>query len=166
MELDKAIKSCKDLKKFSDKKPDWRDIIEAIDKARYASMAGNNYSLKFILIDNREKIQKIAEYCQQQFISQAHYVVIVCSDPIRTINLYKEKGKTYCTQQAGAGIQNFLLKLGEIELSTYWVRHFVEKQIKRELKIPDNIIVEAVFPIGYETKVKGMKKKTNFKNRT
>jgi nitroreductase len=163
MELDKAIKSCKDVKKFSDKKPDWRDIIEAIDKARYASMAGNNYSLKFILIDDEKKIQRIAQCCQQQFISQAHYVVIVCSDPTRTTNLYKEKGKTYCTQQAGAGIQNFLLKLEEIGLSTYWVRHFTEEQIKRELKIPDNIIVEAVFPIGYETKAKGIGKKDTLK---
>ena len=52
MELDKAIKSRKSVRKFTSKKPNWRDIVECIDAARYAPMAGNNYTLKFIVIDN------------------------------------------------------------------------------------------------------------------
>ncbi len=150
MELDKAIKNRHSARKFSNKKPDWRKIIECIDAARYAPMAGNNYTLKFILIDNEEKIDKIAEAAQQQFISQAKYVIVVCSDCSRTKNLYGEKGKIWCRQQTGAAIQNFLLTIEEAGLATCWVGQFVEEQIKRELQIPENINVEALFPIGYE----------------
>jgi nitroreductase len=60
MDLSKAIRSRKSVKKFSTKKPDWRDIIECVDAARYAPMAGNNYSLKFIIIDDKETIEKIS----------------------------------------------------------------------------------------------------------
>ena len=63
---------------------------------------------------------------------------------------FKEKGKIFCRQQAGAAIQNFLLKIQETGLSTCWIGYFVEDQIKRELKIPEDIQIEAVFPIGYE----------------
>ena len=56
MELDKAIKSRTSVRKFNSKKPNWRNIIECIDAARYAPMAGGNYTLKFILVDEPEKI--------------------------------------------------------------------------------------------------------------
>lgn len=150
MDFDKLIKLRKSVRKFKGKKPDWRDIIECINSARYVPMAGGNFSLKFILVDDKEKIQKITEASQQLFISQTHYLVVVCSTTLRTVNSFGEKGEIYLRQQAGAAIQNFLLKIEEKELSTCWIGHFVDEQIKRELKIPDNVNVEAVFPIGYE----------------
>ena len=68
MELNKAMQGFHNVKKFNDKKPDWRDIIEAIDAARYAPMAGDNYTLKFIIVDDKETIQKLADAAQQPFI--------------------------------------------------------------------------------------------------
>ncbi len=158
MELDKAIQSRKSVRKFSNKKPDWRKIIECINAARYAPMAGNNYTVKFIIVDDKEKIKKLAKAAQQNFIAQAHYVVVACSNPSRTINSYGEKGKTYTRQQAGAAIQNFLLKIQEAKLSSCWVGHFVESQVKRALSIPKEVNVEALFPIGYEFEKKPTKK--------
>ncbi len=81
MELDKAIQSRKSVKKFSKKKPDWRKIIEAIDFARYSPMAGNLYSLKFILVSDKEKIQQLSKASEQEFVADAQYVVVVCSNP-------------------------------------------------------------------------------------
>ena len=49
MELSKVIEKRKSVKKFTKKKPDWRDIIDAVDSARFAPMAGNKFNLKFIL---------------------------------------------------------------------------------------------------------------------
>jgi nitroreductase len=151
MELDKAIQFRKSVRKFTSKKPDWREIVEAIDSVRYAPCAGKNFTLKFILVDDQEKILKISHACQQDFVATAHYVVVAVSKPERLINSFgKENGEKYCRQQAGAGIQNFLLKLTEIGYATCWVGHFVEKLIKEELKIPDDCNVEAIFPIGFE----------------
>src|SRR3989304_553788 len=105
MDLDKALKERHSVKKFKSKKPDWRDIIEAIDAARYAPMAGGNYSLKFILVSDSEKIRNIAEACQQPFVAQAHYVVVACSNPGRTTTAYGKSGESYLRQQAGAAIR-------------------------------------------------------------
>ncbi|MCA9487852.1 MAG: nitroreductase family protein, partial [Nanoarchaeota archaeon] len=61
MQLDKIIQSRRSIRKYKPKSPNWRSIIEAIDAARYAPMAGNIFSLKFILVDDEEKIKKIAQ---------------------------------------------------------------------------------------------------------
>jgi len=164
MNLDKAIYSRKSVKKFSKKKPDWRDIIECIDATRFAPMAGNNFSLKFIIVNDEGKIQKLADAAQQDFIKFAQYVVVVCSNPKNTVNAFEERGKTYLRQQAGAAIQNFLLKLQERELATCWVGHFVDDLVKETLRIPKNIDVEAMFPIGYEEGKTSKKNKIELKN--
>jgi len=150
MELNKAIKSRCSTRKFKDKKPNWKEIIECIDAARYAPTAGNNNTLKIILVDDKEKIENISEACQQDFISQANYLVVFCSNKSRLTNAYGKNGEKFNKQQVGAAIENFLLKIQEKGLATCWVGYFVENKIKKELKIPDKIEVEAVFPIGYE----------------
>ena len=152
MDLNKAIQNRHSVRKFKTKKPSWKKIIECLDSVRYAPMAGNNFTLKLILVDDKEKIQKITDAAQQPFISQAKYVIVVCSDPSRPKNAYGKKSEAFVRQQAGAAIQNFLLKIEEAGLATCWVGYFVEEIIKRELKIPDKVQVEAVFPIGYEYK--------------
>ncbi len=164
MDLDKAIQSRKSVRKFKDKKPDWRDILEAIDAARHAPTSGNNFTMKFILVDEKEKIKKIAEACQQNFIVKSHYVVVVYSNYSRLTNSFGEKGETYGRQQAGAAIQNFLLKLHEKGLSTCWIGHFTEDQIKKELRIPANMTLEAVFPIGYGNESAKPKRKVELGN--
>ena len=158
MELGKAIKNRHSVKKFKDKKPDWRDIIECIDAARYAPMAGSNYSLKFILVSDKNIIEQLADAAQQPFIAKAHYVVVACSNPSRTVNAYGVRGEVYVRQQAGAAIQNFLLKLEESGLSASWIGHFVEEQVKKTMSIPEHVHVEAFFPIGYEYEKKYTRK--------
>jgi nitroreductase len=150
MDLDKAIKDRHSVRKFKLKKPDWRDIIECIDSARLGPMAGNNFTLRFVLVSEEKSIRKIAEASTQSFVGQAKYILVACSDPTRIINAYGKRGEIFFRQQAGAGLQNFLLKIIEKGLATCWVGAFDEDMVKEELRIPDHVKVEAVFPIGYE----------------
>ncbi len=162
--FDKIIQSRTSVKKFKSKKPDWRDILECIDSARFAPMAGNQFSPRFILIDDEKKIQKLAEVAEQPFIAKAQYVVVVCSNKKLTMNAYEDRGERYIKQQVGAAIQNFLLKINQMGLATCWVGHFYDEKIKHLLKIPDDIDVEAFFPIGYAWEKTKPKRKTELDN--
>jgi nitroreductase len=159
MEYDKVAKARKSVREFTSKKPDWRDIIECIDVARYAPTAGNNFTLKFILVKDKKKIQKIADAADQTFIATAPYLVVVCSDNTRLLKAYKENGEIYGQQQAGAAIQNFLLALEDKGLASCWIGYFDEHKAKKELKIPSKIKLEAMFPIGYESERSKKKRK-------
>ena len=142
MELDKAIKEVHNAKKFSSKKPDWRDIIECIEATRHAPMAGNIFTPRFILIQDSEKIKRIASATQQPFIANCHYLVVMCSEPSKTMTFFGSAGKDYVKSQSGAAIQNFLLKLTEKKLATTWVKLFVERSIKETLKASSALTLE------------------------
>ncbi len=149
MKLDEAIQSRRSIRKFKEKRPDWRDIMEALDATRYAPMSGDIFSLKFIYIDNEKTISEIAKWSGQDFIAQAKCVVVFIRTPTKTKLSFKDRAELYLPQQAGAAIQNFLLKLEEKGLSTCWIGHFDNEKIKHLLKIPKDKEVEALFPIGY-----------------
>lgn len=159
MNLDKAIDERHSVRRFSTKKVKWQDIIEAIDAANKAPLAGNIPSLRFVLVDDKSKIEEIGEACQQDFVSEVDYIVVVCSDTGQIERSYDKRGLIYARQQAGAAIENFLLKITDLGLSSCWVGSFVDEMVKRVLHTPDNINVEVVLPIGYEMPVKGSQRK-------
>ena len=154
MDLDKAIEKRRSVRRFSSKKVKWQEIIEAIDAANQAPLAGNIYSLRFILVDDKEKIRELSRASQQDFFEQVDYIVVVCSDKTQIIKSYDERGEIYARQQAGAAIENFLLKIVDLGLASCWVGAFVDEEVKRVLEIPqkdyENINVEALLPVAYE----------------
>lgn len=158
MELKKAIELRHSARKFISKKPDWRDVVEAVDAANRAPSAGNLQSLRFILVSEPEKIAKLAEASGQDFVAQAYCVVVVCSDDKQTVVSYDERGQIYCRQQAGAAIENFLLRITDLGLASCWVGAFVDDIVRRTLEVPDGIHVEALLPVGYEA-IKGKSRK-------
>ena len=124
MKLEDAIKKRQSVRKYSDSKPDWKKIVKAIDAGRYAPVAGNIFSAKFILVSDKEKIEKIKDACQQDFIGKAHYIVVVVSDDVKVEKSFDEDGKKFARQQAGAVIENFLLELVAQGLVTCWIGYF------------------------------------------
>ena len=159
MDIDKLVDARCSVRRFHKKKPDYRDIIEAIDAGRKAPLAGNISCVKFILIDDPEIIADLAQASQQKFVAEVHYVVAVCSDKTDIIRSYYERGERYAKQQAGAAIENFLLKLTDLKLGTCWVGAFIDEQVKRAIRVPANVDVEAIFPIGYPLLKEKQKKK-------
>ena len=149
MKLDETIKKRCSTREFSSKKVKWADILEAIDSANQVPFAGNINNLKFLIISNQEKKDDIARQSQQLWISKAPYVVVVCSDTSRLEALYHERGLVYSRQQAGAAIQNLLLKLTDLKLSSCWVGAYTDDILKQILRIPGHFNIEAILPIGY-----------------
>ena len=149
MKLDETIKKRCSTREFSSKKVKWGDILEAIDSANQISFAGNINNLKFLIISNQGKKDSIAKQSQQLWISTAPYVVVICSDSSRLESLYHQRGLVYSRQQAGAAIQNFLLKLTDLKLSSCWIGAYADDILKQILKIPGHFNIEAILPIGY-----------------
>lgn len=151
MDLDSAINERKSVRSFKSKKPSWKDILEAVDSACKAPFADGRNNLKFLIVEESETIEKIAEFAEQSWISEAQTLVVVCSDDTNLENMHGDRGRVYSRQQAGAAIENFLLKLTDLGLASCWVGAFTDETIKQLLKIPSHIQVEALIPVGYES---------------
>ena len=159
MEFDKVVKERKSVRTFMEtKKPKYREIIKAIESASRAPLAGNLPSLKYILVSDKKKIAELAQAAQQDFITKATYVVVLCSDKKQLEEYYYERGDRYANQQAGAAIENFLLQIVDLKLGSCWVGAFSDETVKRILRIPDEVDVEALLPVGYELEDKSQKK--------
>ncbi|MFA5174121.1 MAG: nitroreductase family protein [Candidatus Pacearchaeota archaeon] len=163
MNLTKAIKTRASIREFSDKSVKYDKLIDAIEAANLAPSPGNLSILKYIIIDEEETIQKIAKACQQEFIKEAQFIVVVCSDS-KQAAMYDKRADRYIHHHAGAAVENFLLKITDMGLASCWVGAFSEITLKNILKIPENIEIEVILPIGYAKKKTKQKPKNDLGN--
>ncbi len=159
MQLTDAIKYRTSTKKFDGKKPDWKKLIQAVDLARFVPMAGNEFSLKFILIENEETIQKITDACQQEFVKTAGAILVVVSDRNHVKKMYDHNDKGFAAQQAGSAIQSILLALTEKKIDSCWVGFFDDNLMKEATEVPGKFTIEAIIPIGFNSPLKNKQNK-------
>ncbi len=149
MDFDKVLKKRTSVRRYSSKKVDVSSLTAVCEAARFIPVAGNIYTAKLIIVSDKKKKEEITEAALgQSFISDAPYVIVVCSDLSVLKKSYGSKAEVYARQQAGAAIENMLLKITELELASCWVGAFDENAIKRILKIPDHIQIEAILPLA------------------
>lgn len=158
MDLTTAIKSRKSVKSFNGKVPSWKKVIQAIDVARHAPMAGNIFSVKFTLIEDKDKIDKIADATQQSFVSKAGSLIVVTSNREKVRKMFDANEKGFAQQQAGSVIQNLLLALTEKGIDSCWVGFFDDALVKEVVKVPGSEEVEAVIALGFAAKGNTSKK--------
>lgn len=159
MEFDKLIRKRASIRKYSSQKVDVLKVIDAIESANLSPSPGNLPILRYIIIEDKNKIQEIAKACMQDFIADAPLIVVACSNSKRAEILYKERARKYITQHSGAAIENFLLKITDLGLASCWIGAFSDIILKRILKIPDSIEIEAVLPVAYQSKADSTKQK-------
>lgn len=158
MKLLDAIEKRRSIRKFSPKKVRWDHLLEAIDAALQAPFSGNYNNLRFLIVQDKELKNKIAEYAQQDWIADATFIVVVCADYKQLKTMYHGQAEIYAKQHAGAAIENFLLRVTDLKLASCWVGAFLEEQIKTVLRIPDEIKIEALLPVGYPSHSKKIKR--------
>lgn len=156
MDFDKVIEARHSSRSFKPKRVHFGDILEAIDSAIKGPFAGNINNLKFIIIEEEKTIKMLSKHASQTWINEASAVIVVCADDAQLENQYGKRGADYSRQQAGAAMNTLTLKLTEMGINSCWVGAFDYEIIKELLKIPQNIHIEAIIPVGYE---KGTAKK-------
>ena len=149
MGINKLIDKRKSSRRFKDKEVPWKKILDAIDTSSQGPFAGNINNLKFIIVEDYDTKLKIARHANQTWINEASHIIVVTSDNKHLESLYGERGKKYSKQQAGATINTLLLRLTELKIDSCWVGAFADELIQQCLKIPSNMDIEAIIPIGY-----------------
>ena len=149
MKAQDAIENRQSIREFSNKPVKFDLVLEAIDAANHAPFAGNINNLRFLIVEEPANIQKIAEFAQQYWISEAQWVIIVCSEIKKLEEIYDVHAFKYAKQQAGAAIENMLLRITDLGLAACWVGAFADNSMKAHFKIPDDWQIEALIPIAY-----------------
>jgi nitroreductase len=163
MDFKEVIKKRASIRKYSPKKVSVEDVVDCIMSANTSPSPGNLALLNYIVVSDKKLIEQLKEACQQDFIADAQFLVVVCSDNKQAVKMYDKRGDKYLKQHAGAAIENFLLRITDLGLASCWVGAFSEMMVKNILKIPDEIEVEAILPVAYESKELKIKSKQRIK---
>ncbi|MEM0379340.1 MAG: nitroreductase family protein [Nanopusillaceae archaeon] len=148
MGLIDLIKQRRSIRKYENVDISYEDINELLEAAIWAPSSGNLQNWYFIVIKNKDKIKKIAEFADQEFIKNSPVIIVVCSNDKIVESIYGERGKMYAIQNTAAAIENILLLATEKNLGTCWIGAFDENKIKELLKIPKEISIHALITVG------------------
>ena len=152
MEVEKAIKTRRSIRKYLDKKVEWEKIGKIIEAASYSPSAGNLQNWQFIVVTDSKKKQEIAEASLKQYwIATAPALIVICNKKQEIRSFYGERGeKLYSIQNCALAAQNIMLTATSLGLANCWVGAFNEEAVSKILKIPpQDIIPEAIITIGY-----------------
>jgi len=150
MDFQKALNRRANVKKYTSKKPPIEDVIQAIEAANSIPGPSNLNVINYILVQDAGKIAEIAQGCQQNFISQIPYVLVICSNPKQLKKLFDNKTDKYLKHHVGASADTLSTKLNDLGLASCWIETFSDVTIKNLLTIPDHIEIELIISIGYQ----------------
>lgn len=144
------FKNRRSIRKFSDKKIDWKVIYDIIEAGLNAPAAGNIQNYKVIVIANEADKRELGKLSFQQYwLAEAPFVLIVVRDNHRLMQLYPQEGEIYAVQNSAAMIENMLMYAHFCDLGACWVEAYDNSVVKEFLEIPADMTVDAIIPIGY-----------------
>lgn len=150
METVECIKTRRSFRSFLDKEVSDDLIKQLIELGKHAPSACNTQGWEFVVVKNesvRKELSTVHAY--SGFCKVAPVVIVVCYDKGRSsFSPSNILGPSAC-------VQNILLGVNNFGLSACWVyvKDFddegVEDKVKAILKIPENVGVLCMIPIGY-----------------
>jgi nitroreductase len=149
MDVEKAIKERRSIRKYLDKKISFDKIGKILEAGTYAPSSGNIQNWLFILVRDKQKKEEIAAACLKQYWMTTSYIYIIICNDTQKIEKYGNRGKLYATQNCALAAQNMMLTAQSLNLSTCFVGAFEPLTVSRILKLPPNLIPEIILTLGY-----------------
>ncbi|MGD9345907.1 MAG: nitroreductase family protein [Candidatus Aminicenantes bacterium] len=129
-----------------------RRVFEA---ARLAPSGKNLQPWKFVVVKDSELKKKLAKASNDQnFIADAPLIIVACGYPdecYRSMGRYMRSWPVDVT----IALEHLILQAQEEGLGTCWIGSFEEQAVKSLLKVPDDVKVLALTPLGYPDEVPG-----------
>jgi nitroreductase len=141
MEIMEAIAKRRSIRRFKSREVEQWKLDSALDAARWAPSSKNSQPWEFIIIKDRNTLEKIAaESTYGKHIAQAPLAVAFVTDP--------SKSKQHEVDGALA-TQNFTLAAWALGLGTCWTGTMNREKLKGILDIPAQKNLLTVLPLGY-----------------
>ena len=140
MDLDKVIESRRSVREYAKKDISFEKIILLLNAANHAPSAGNLQTFSFVVVNDKDKQNKIVEVSLKQFwMNQAPIFIVVCSDTQKLESYYKERGTKYADQNAGSVAMLLSLKATDLGLVSCWVNVFDQEKVSKILSLKHGI---------------------------
>jgi len=152
MEALKAIMSRRSIRKYTGAKIPDGDIKVLLEAAMNAPSAHNNKPWHFIVVDDREALDKIPGYHPySKMLEQASHAIVVLADN-------KLQDTDFWIHDCAAATENMLIAAHAMRYGAVWLgvhpNEALIKGTKELFEIPDNVTPLGIVSLGVTTVVK------------
>jgi len=141
MDLFETVEKRRSIRKFRPNPIPDKDLKKILEAGRLAPSGGNRQPWSFVVVRKPETKKKLAAVANlQRFIADADTVLIALGDPAVSKSLYK--------QDPMIAIEHMVLASTALGYGTCWIGAFNENDVKEIAKVPENMTVIALLPIG------------------
>lgn len=156
MELFETVEKRRSIRKFKPNPIPDKNLKKILEAGRLAPSGGNRQPWSFIVVRKPETKKKLAAVANlQRFIADADTVLIALGDPAVSKSLYK--------QDPMIAIEHMVLASTALGYGTCWIGAFNENDVKEIAKVPENMTVIALLPIGVPDETPPPKPRRAFK---
>lgn len=154
METLETIRTRRSVHTFEERKVENEKIGILLEAIRWAPSAGNRQPWEVIVVDDRKKIEAIADIAlEQHWLKKAPLVLVVCINQKIAAGSFGVRGKNmYALQSTAAAVQNAMLAATDIGLGTCWVDVYDEQKASEILGCPEHIMPIIALAVGYPSK--------------
>lgn len=155
MNFQELILERQSTRSYIDKPVEEEKIQQCIEAARLAPSACNAQPWKFIIVDDSDLKNQVAENAaslgMNKFAVQAPIIVaITLEKPNMTSKIGSVlKGKEYTLMDIGFAASHFCNQATELGLSTCIIGWFNEKEIRKILNVPSSKRIPLLITLGY-----------------
>ncbi len=143
-----AIFTRRSIRKYEERAVEREKIEKLLKAAMQAPSAGNQQPWEFIVVEDRETLQKLAE--------ASPYSKLVANSPVTIVLLSRSEGLKFsecAVQDMGAAAENLLLEAVELELGAVWmaIKPVWERMdyVSNLFTLPESIEPFALIAVGY-----------------
>lgn len=151
MDVFEAIRIRRSIRKYIEKPVEKKKLSKILEAVRLAPSAMNKQPYNLVVVTDKQTIEKLSSACNQEWV--APIMVVVCAFPDRS--WVREDGEEYWKADVAIAMHSLSLAAVEEELGTCWIAAFEEEKVRRILRIPSEVRVMAMTPLGYPAEKKG-----------
>jgi nitroreductase len=145
MDLDYIFRR-RSIRRYTDEIVTDQQIKYILEAAMAAPSSNNLKPWHFIVIQDRQKLNQIAEkHPHAKMLFQAPLAIVICGDVVHS--------PKYWYQDCAAATENILLALPELGLGGVWIgyhpRSGADHVLEDVIPLPDNILIFSLVAVGH-----------------
>ncbi|MBN1142440.1 MAG: nitroreductase family protein [Deltaproteobacteria bacterium] len=147
MDIYQAIAARRSVRAFLDRELPEEVLNRLLEAARLAPSAKNFQEWRFVVVRERTMRQQLARAAKgQSFVGEAPVVLACCAE---TEGYVMTCGQLCYPIDLAIVVDHITLCAAAEGLGTCWIGAFYEEEVKKLLRIPPQIRVVSLLPIGY-----------------
>lgn len=138
------------VRKFEERPIEREKLVYVLEAARVAPSACNFQPWRFLVLEDRALIARIAPVWVKA--SHAPVVIVACGDHKQAWR--RRDGKDHCDIDLAIAVDHMTLAAAEVGLGSCWICAFDAYECAAALDLPEHLEPAVLLPLGYPAQMK------------